>query len=230
MRSRKPSSVAQRVHRILLVDAMEVVRVGLANIISAASSLVVCAATGDYDDVEDLIDRHRPRVMIVEPFHQGRDGIRWIKELAAEFPETKILVASSSAEITYAERALRAGAAGYWMKNSSGAELLHAIETVIKGDVYVSPVIASLILHKFACHRVGPAGLDVLSDRELTVFALIAAEHGTGQIAKELGISRKTVESHCEHIKVKLGYRDAEALHLGARELLGAPDPSAPNP
>ena len=62
-------------------------------------------------------------------------------------------------------------------------------------------------------------GLDVLSDREMAVFSLIAAEHGTGQIAKELGISRKTVETHCEHIKLKLGYPDAEALHRGAREI-----------
>src|SRR6267378_4713843 len=144
MRSGKLSSVAKRIHRILVVDAMEVVRVGLANIISAASSFVVCAATGDYDDVVELLERHRPHVMIVEPFHHSRHGIRWIKELATEFPKTKILVASSSAEVTYAERTLRAGAAGYWMKNSSADELLHAIETVLAGEVYVSPAITSL--------------------------------------------------------------------------------------
>jgi len=187
-------------------------------------------ATGDYDDVPELLERHRPHVMIVEPFHERQDGIRWLKELAGEFPQTKILVASSSAEVTYAERSLRAGAAGYWMKTSSAAELLHAIETVQAGEVYVSPEITWLALRKFAGHRTAPPGLDLLSDREVAVFSLIATEHGTGQIARELGISRKTVESHCEHIKTKLGYRDAEALHRGARELLGTAGRPAQNP
>jgi len=209
---------------------MELVRVGLAQIISAASSFVVCAATGDYDDVPELLERHRPHVMIVEPFHKSQDGIRWIKEVAGEFPQTKILVASSSAEVTYAERTLRAGAAGYWMKTSSADELLRAIDTVLTGEVYVSPVITSLALRKFAGDRNVPPGLDVLSNREMAVFTLIAAEHGIGQIAKELGISRKTVESHCEHIKFKLGYPDVEALRRAARELLGTAERPGQNP
>ena len=75
---------------------MELIRVALVNIISAASQLVVCAVTGDYDEVEDLIERDRPHLMIAEPFHENRDGIMWIKDLAARFPQTKILVASST--------------------------------------------------------------------------------------------------------------------------------------
>ena len=72
--------------------------------------------------------------------------------------------------------------------------------------------------------------MGLLSDRELAVLSLIAAGHGPGQIARELGVSRKTVECHCEHIKLKLGYPNAEALHRGARELLGTSDRSARNP
>jgi DNA-binding CsgD family transcriptional regulator len=85
-------------------------------------------------------------------------------------------------------------------------------------------------MRKLAGGRNLPHGLDVLSNREMAVFALIAAGHGTGQIAKELGVSRKTVETHCEHIKLKLGYPDAEALHRGARELLDTPERPAINP
>jgi two-component system nitrate/nitrite response regulator NarL len=107
------------------------------------------------------------------------------------------------------------------MKNSSVDELMRAIETVLAGEIYASRTITSVAMQKFAGTRNFPSGLDILSNREMAVFGLIAAEHGVGQIAKELGISRKTVESHCEHIKVKLGYPDAEALHRGARELLG---------
>jgi DNA-binding NarL/FixJ family response regulator len=138
-----------------------------------------------------------------------------------EFPRIRILIVSRQSERTYAERALRAGASGYWMQNSSAEELMHAIETVLAGEIYASRTITSLAMHKFTGRRNLPAGLDVLSNREMAVFALIAAGHGSGRIAKELGISRKTVETHCEHIKVKLGYADAKKLYYGARQSLG---------
>ena len=202
---------------------MELIRVALVKIISGVSSLMVCAATGEYDEVEDLIKRHRPHLMIVEPFHETRDGVMWIKEFTAKFPQTKILVASSNAEATYAERALRAGASGYWMKRGTASGLLQAIETVLSGELYVSPRIALLAVHKLI-DRSSPSSVAVaaLSDRELHVFALIGAGHGVSRIAQQLGISRKTVEAHCEHIKLKLSYRDAIALKHGARELLGS--------
>jgi DNA-binding NarL/FixJ family response regulator len=132
------------------------------------------------------------------------------------------LIASSNAEATYAERALRAGAYGYWMKTGSVAELLHAIETVRSGELYVSPRVALLALHKLVNRPVeGSPRVAILSDRELHVFALIGARHGVGQIARELRISRKTVETYCDHIKVKLGYANAEELKIGAHHLLG---------
>jgi DNA-binding NarL/FixJ family response regulator len=201
---------------------MEIVRVGLGKIIAAAAGLVVCAGTGDYDDVTDLIERHRPHLMIAEPFHENRDGVTWIKNLARAFPQTKILVASSNAEATYAERVLRAGASGYWMKSGTADELLKAIDTILSGELYVSPRVALLAVHKLVDRPVkGSRQVELLSDRELHVFALIGAGHGVGRIGQELNISRKTVESHCEHIKLKLGYSDAESLKHGARDFLG---------
>ena len=137
--SPQPATARDHVRRILLVDGMEVVRVGLAKVIGAACSLTVCAETGDYDEVADLLKRHRPHLMIAEPFHHCQDGIIWIKDLARAFPQTKILVASSNAETTDAERALRAGASGYWMKSGSAAELLEAIEMVLSGEPVRQP-------------------------------------------------------------------------------------------
>ena len=116
------------------------------------------------------------------------------------------------------------------MKNSSVEELMRAIETVLAGKIYASQAIASLALQRFARRGDLPQGIGLLSDRELVVLSLIAAGHGVGQVARELGVSRKTVECHCEHFKVKLGYPNAEALHRGARELLGTSDRSARNP
>ena len=102
---------------------------------------------------------------------------------------------------------------------------MQAIESVLDGGIYVSPLAALLAVHKLVDPKHnGERSVGDLSDRELHVFTLIAAGHGVGQIARELGISRKTVETHCDHIKGKLGYRDAEALRRGARESLGQPD------
>lgn len=203
---------------------------GLVAIIGRDPRYHVCGAAHTFAEANKLVRQHRPGVLLIEPFLENCDAIRWIKDLATEYPSTRILVVSRQSERTYAERALRAGASGYWMKDSSVEELMHAIETVLAGEIYASRAITGLAMHKFAGGRELPPGLDVLSDREMAVFALIAAEHGTGQIAKELGISRKTVESHCEHIKLKLGYPDAEALHRGARESLGTAERPVRNP
>ena len=193
---------------------------GLVAIIGRDPRYRVCGAAHTFEEANRLVRQHLPDVLLIEPFLENRDAIRWIKDLASEFPRIRILVVTRQCERTYAERALRAGASGYWMKNSSVEELMRAIETVLAGDIYASRAVTSVAMHKFAGDRNRPPGLDVLSDREVAVFALIAAGHGRSQIAKELGISCKTVESHCEHIKLKLGYRDAEALRRGARELL----------
>jgi DNA-binding NarL/FixJ family response regulator len=191
----------------------------MAAIVGRDKRYQVCGAAHTFAQANKLVRQHRPDVLLIEPFLENRDAIRWIKDLATEFPCTRILVVSRQSERTYAERTLRAGASGYWMKNSSVAELMHALETVLAGEIYASRAITSVAMHKFAGGRELPPGLDVLSDREMAVFALIAAGHGTTQIAKELGVSPKTVETHCEHIKLKLGYPDAEALHRGAREI-----------
>lgn len=178
-----------------------------------------CGAAHTFEEANKLVRQNRPDVLLIEPFLENRDAIRWIKDLATEYPRTRILVVPRQSERSYAERALCAGASGYCMKNGSVAELMRAIETVLAGEIYASRAITGFAMQRFAGGRNLPPGLDVLSDREMAVFALIAAGHGSGQIAKELGISRRTVESHCEHIKLKLGYPDAEALHRGAREI-----------
>ncbi len=216
--------------RVVAVGDTIIGEQGLVAIIGRDSRYRVCGAAHTFDEANKLVRQHRPAVLLIEPFLENRDAMRWIKDLATEFPRIRILIVSRQSERTYAERALRAGAAGYWMKNSSVDELMHAIETVLAGEIYASPAITSVAMHKFAGGRNLPQGLDVLSDREMAVFSLIALRHGVGRIAKELGVSRKTIESHCEHIKLKLGYPDAGALHRGARDLLGTAERRVRNP
>jgi DNA-binding NarL/FixJ family response regulator len=210
------------IHRILIVEAIDLARIGLVSVLTAVSRFAVCAATGDLDEVFELVERHHPALVVADPFVNSRDGTTWTKDFVGRFPKTKLFVASWSPEEKFAERILRAGARGYWMKDSPAESLVEAIDSILGGELYVSPGVALRAVHKLVdpIHD-GKRSVDILSDRELHVFTLIAAGHGVGQIGRELGISRKTVETHCEHIKLKLQYGNAEALRRGARESLG---------
>ena len=219
MKKSAPARATAEPCRVVAVGDTIISEQGLVAIIGRDPRYHVCGAAHTFAEANKLVRRHRPDVLLIEPFLENRDAIRWIKDLATEFPRIRILIVSRQSERTYAERALCAGASGYWMKNSSVEELMHAIETVLAGEIYASRAMTSVAMHKFARGRHLPHGLDFLSDREMAVLALIASGHGTGKIAKELGISRKTVETHCKHIKLKLGYPDAEALHRDAREI-----------
>jgi DNA-binding NarL/FixJ family response regulator len=230
MKSRAPVRAGTEPYRVVVVGDTIIGEQGLVAIIGRDPRYQVCGAAHTFEEANKLIRQHRPDLLLIEPFLEHRDAIRWIKDLATEFPRIRILIVSRQPELIYAERALHAGASGYWMKNGSVEDLMRAIETVLAGEIYASQAIASLAMRRFGRRGDLPQGVGLLSDRELAIFSLIAAGHGAGQIARELGVSRKTVECHCEHIKLKLGYPNAEALHRGARELLGTSERSARNP
>ena len=216
--------------RVVVVGDSCVSEEGMAAIVGRDKRYHVCGGAHGFYDAGELIRKHHPDVLLIEPFLEDRDGILWIKELANEFPKTRILIVSRQSEHVYAERALHAGAAGYWMNNGTPEELMRAVETVAAGEIYASPALTALVLQRFAHRENLPQGVDALSDRELAVFSLIAAARRPGEIAKELGISRKTIQTHCEHIKQKLGYANAEELKRGARDLLGAGQIGARHP
>ena len=221
MKSRVTGCAGVGPRRVVVVGDTCVSEQGIATIVGRDKRYCVCGTGHGFYEAAKLLRQQQPDVLLIEPFLEDRDAIRWINDLATEFPRIRILIVSRQSERIYAERALHAGAAGYWMKNGSAEELLHALETVAGGEIYVSPLITSLAVQKFAHRSNLAAGLNALSDRELAVFSRIAAGQGVGHIAKELVISRKTVETHSEHIKLKLGYRNGQELKRGARELFG---------
>src|SRR6476646_10747081 len=108
----------------------------MAAIVGLDKRYCVCGGAHGFYDAGELIRQHRPDILLIEPFLEDRDGILWIKELAKEYSETRILIVSRQSERIYAERALHAGAAGYWMKNGSAEELMRALETVATGEIY----------------------------------------------------------------------------------------------
>jgi DNA-binding NarL/FixJ family response regulator len=213
-----PNGISSRRPRIVVADDSTVAREGTAAIIRERS-YALCGLASDQRTTNELLEQYQPDLLLIEPFLGNRDGMFLLKDLVTRFPKTRIMVISRKPEEIYAERALRAGASGYWMKTGTREELIRAVDTVLAGELYVSPGIALLSVHKLIEHRpANDPGIASLTDRELHVFGLIGAGFGTNRIAKELGISPKTVETYDEHIKLKLGYPDAEALHRGARE------------
>ncbi len=203
---------------VIIADDSAVAREGLVAIIGRDLGYAVCGLATDEKTVGELTEQHQPDLLVIEPFLGHHDGIFLLKQLASRFPRLRILAVSRQREEIYAERALRAGASGYWMKTSTRQELVRALDTVLAGELYVSTRIASRVVHEVVnCRPIYPK-VPNLTDRELHVFTLNGAGLGTSRIAEELGISPKTVETHHEHIKLKLGYRDADALRRGARE------------
>jgi DNA-binding NarL/FixJ family response regulator len=200
--------------RVLIVDDHPIVREGLAQMIDRQPDLMVCAMVDGVREAMSAIRDAAPNIAIVDLTLKDLGGLELVKMIAAAFPELPSLVLSMHDEKLYAERALRAGARGYIMKQEGTAKLMTALRVVLNGEIYLSEKMAARVLGKLVRGRVEADGspLNTLSDRELEVFELIGRGFGTRQIAERLCVSIKTVESHREHIKQKLKLRNATEL------------------
>jgi DNA-binding NarL/FixJ family response regulator len=200
--------------RILLVDDHPMTRAGMAQLINKQSDLEVCGEAGNPSEALDQIEKCCADLLVTDLTMPGRSGMEFLKDLLAIHGALPILVVSMHDELIYAERALRAGARGYIMKEAGGENLLAAIRHVLSGQVYVSPRMSAAILENVSGRR--PRGskspIEKLSDREFQVFQLIGQGLTTKAIAKQLGLSPKTVDVHREHIKEKLEITDAASL------------------
>ncbi len=217
--------------RVMVVDDHPLVREGLQAMISRQPDLICCGEADSAAGTQEAIESCKPDLLLLDLRLRSDDGLELVKALIARFPSLRILVISQFDEALYAERALRAGARGYVMKEQVTDEVLNAIRTILAGELYVSPRIAALALHKMIETR--PAaprgGLESLTDRELQVFQLLGAGLSTRHIATKLHLSFKTVETHRENIKHKLGLPDAAELARRAADWVQSckPPPAA---
>jgi DNA-binding NarL/FixJ family response regulator len=203
--------------RVLIIDDHSVLREGLAMVLNQEPDLQVCGEAADAPEAIQAVTALQPDAMIVDLSLTSGSGLELIKDIKAQHPDVPMLVLSLHDEELYAERVLRAGARGYIMKRASTAELLVALRKVLSGDVYLSERMASLLVTQEVGRRETPANegpLGLLSDRELEVFQLLGEGHGTRKIARELGLSIKTISCYRQNIKSKLHLKDAtELLH-----------------
>jgi DNA-binding NarL/FixJ family response regulator len=200
--------------RILLVDDHPIMRHGLAQLICMEPGLEICGEAGSAADGLVAVGSLKPDLAVVDLTLPDKNGLELIKDIQAMYPSTQTIVLSMHDESLYAERALRAGARGYLMKETAAENLISAIQRVLSGAIYVSDAMASRMLEQVTGQRgkSGSTGVDQLTDRELEVLEMIGKGTPTKLIADKLKISTRTVEAHRSHIKEKLGITDGPAL------------------
>ena len=200
--------------RILVVDDHPVFRHGIASLIGNEPDLTVCGEAANSPSALEAMRRLKPDAALIDISMPGANGIELIKLMKAEQPRLPLLILSIHDESLYALRALRAGASGYVMKAEALDFVLTALRKVLTGEVYVSPRFSERLIFKAVHSLEGGMGspVDKLSDRELEVLQLLGRGFGTREVASELNLSIKTVETHRAHIKEKLGFKDASEM------------------
>ena len=200
--------------RVLIVDDHPMTRMGLVHLIASQSDLTVCAEAETAADALSAVVKTEPDLVLADITLPDKSGIELIKDIKAVRPLLPVLVISMHDESLYAERALKAGAAGYIMKVAGAEKLMDAIRHVLGGEVYVSAKVSARIL-KNMNGRAGQRGghpVESLSDREFEIFRLIGQGIATRDIGERLHLSAKTVEAHRMNIKAKLGIDTAAEL------------------
>lgn len=203
----------RKIH-ILIVDDHPVVREGLEAILNHEQDLWVCGQAEDAAGAMEAIAELKPNVAIVDISLKQSDGIELTKTLKARYPDIAVIVLSIHDESVYAERVLLAGAQGYLMKDAAADHIVIAVRRVLRGEIYVSDAVSNKFLHIIAGDKAGTTKtpIESLSDREFETFRLIGQGYKASQIAAQLHLSVKTIETYRSRIKEKLGLDNAAQL------------------
>src|SRR5277367_548107 len=204
---------------VFIVDDHPLLRQGLALLINREPDLTVCGEAEEAQTAMREIAARKPDILIADISLNGPDGLDLLKNLRTLYPDLPVLILSMHDESIYAERALRARANGYIMKQEATEKVLVAVRRILGGDIYLSDRMANKLLHQYVSGQNASSTsvnlnsqLSVLSDRELEVFRLIGEGRSTRQIAEKLHLSIKTVETYQAHIKDKLSLRSGREL------------------
>ena len=202
--------------KILIVDDHPLVRTGFAQLIGDCPDLEVCGEAGDMAEALRQIDGTHPDLAIIDLSLAGGSGLDLIEHIKSRDKNILMLVASMHDETLYAERVLAAGARGYINKQEAQDSIIRAIRQVLSGKVYLSQKMTDRLLSGMVDTNNETRDIDSLSNRELQVFELIGEGVPASQIAEQLNLSVKTIETHQAHIKKKLGLDSAHELNQRA--------------
>jgi len=210
--------------RVLLVDDHALVRAGMRSLLQDLPDVEVVAEAGDGAEALAAAERERPDVVLMDIAMKGMNGLEAAARLRERLPGVKVIILSMHTSEEYVLLALRAGAAAYLIKDSATSELELALKCVMRGETYLSPAISRQVVDGYV-QRVGAsAGPEPLTPRQREVLKRIAEGRSTKEIAFELNLSVKTVETHRAQIMERLGIRDVAGLvRYAIREGLVAP-------
>ena len=207
--------------KVLVVHRTGFVRSGVLSLIAKSMQFMACGETDEAPLARELFLRHKPDLVLIGLRLTGADGIQLIKEFRSLNPAAAILALSEQADAFTAQRAFRAGARGY-LSTEDAPELLRALDEIFIGRPYVGASVLPLILSNFAAgaKSVGSSDINSLSNRELEIFSFIGRGLSVSELANELNVSVKTIETHQMRMKEKLALHSAAELRQKAREWL----------
>ncbi len=207
--------------RVLIVDDHPLMRKAIRTMVDAQPDMASCGEASSVNEALEAIAAERAELAVVDISMPDGDGIDLIREIKKRWPGLPVLVFSMHDEMLYAERAIRAGASGYVMKQAPPERLVLGLRAVNKGEMFVSQQLATAMLNIFVAgspRSVSRTGVELLSNRELQVFRGIGEGLSTVGLAQKYGISSKTVDTYRGHIKRKLGLKNANGLvHMAVR-------------
>ena len=215
-----PKAEAPRKSRVVVIEDHPVLRDALQQLIDGQPDLTCVGVADSTSDAKRLVEQCKPNLMVLDLRLKAGDALDLVKSLRVEQPGLKVLVLSQYDELIFAERALRAGAFGYIMKENATDEVLRALRKVLAGELYFSERVAVAVVQRTLREKPSASriGVESLSDREMQVFQLLGASYSAREIAEQFHLSRKTVETHCEKIKHKLSLNSAAELKQFARK------------
>ncbi len=204
--------MAQRLIRVLLADDHVLVRAGIRSLLDAMAQVEVVDEAGSGEEALALAAQLRPDVVVMDIAMKGMNGLEATARLREQLPEVRVIVLSMYSSEEYVLQALRAGAAGYLVKDAATAELELALRGVMRGETWLSPSISRQAVDGYARRMGAGAEQEALTPRQREVLKLIARGRSTKEIAYDLNLSVKTVETHRAQIMERLGIRDVAGL------------------
>jgi len=200
--------------KILLVDDHQILRDGIRSLVKGYDDMEVIGEAADGREALDMVEKLSPDVVIMDISMPDLNGIDATRMIINEAPDIKVIALSMHHDKQFVSEIFKAGASGYLIKDSAFDELEHAIRIVISGQTYINPQIASLVVESLVNQSVtpNPKSFSLLTEREREVLQLIADGKSTKQIAIDLNVSSKTIESHRRQVMGKLNVRSVADL------------------
>jgi DNA-binding NarL/FixJ family response regulator len=199
--------------RVLLADDHTILRAGIRSLLDEVEGIEVVAEAANGLEALALVDAHRPDILLADIAMPGLSGLELAARVARDYPETKVIILTMHKDEEYVRRSLNVGAAGYLLKDSDIEELALSLRAVSQGGNYLSPAVSKQLVAAYRKQAAGATGPAIeLTRRQSEVLQLIAEGKTTKAIARTLGISVKTVESHRKLLMDRLGIHDVAGL------------------